>query len=69
MTDEEYRETISHFKLTSTTAAQFLGVAETTTRRWASGRHQVPMSVELLLSVMMKYQLTPDHVMAIAHLK
>jgi plasmid maintenance system antidote protein VapI len=67
MTGEEYRETISHLDLTPTTAAQFLGVAETTTRRWVSGRHQVPTSVELLLRVMMKYQLTPDHVMAIAH--
>jgi hypothetical protein len=67
MTSEQYRHAIEHLGMTQVGSARFFDVSDTTPRRWISGASPIPMAVEMLLCVMVHYDLTPHGVMAIAH--
>jgi len=62
MDGSEYRKTIKRLGLNQVEAARFLGVNETTSRRWISDRHPIPACVEMLLHTMVVYDLKPDDV-------
>jgi DNA-binding transcriptional regulator YiaG len=67
MTGDEYRDAISHLKLTQIDSATFFHVNETTVRKWIAEKHSIPAAVEMLLLVMRRYNLTPEHVMSLVH--
>ena len=58
MTAEEYRESIKKLHLSQVGAAKFLGVHQRTSRRWALGEAEIPKAVELVLSLMVKQNLS-----------
>jgi plasmid maintenance system antidote protein VapI len=62
MTGDEYREAIETLKMTQVGAARFLGVAETTSRRWIADKHPIPDATAMLLRVMVRYRLAPSRV-------
>jgi len=62
MTAMQYRTAIEKLGLSQRGAAQFLGVDERTSRRWALGEAQVPESVAMLLRLMIRLKLKPDDV-------
>ncbi len=49
MTHTEYRAALARLGLTQTGAASLIGVDARTTRRWASGATDIPLTVERLL--------------------
>ena len=65
MTGHEYREAIERLELSQVGAARFLGVAETTSRRWIAEVHPIPPTVEMLLQVMLSYKLSPNSVQSL----
>jgi hypothetical protein len=65
MTGEQYQNAIDHLGMTQVGSARFFGVAETTPRRWISGKLIVPRANAMLLRVMLHYSLTPDNVLAL----
>lgn len=66
MTDEEFRDALEDLGMTQIDASRFLCIGERTSRRWASGEIEVPRSVELLLKLMLAYELSPDDVTEIS---
>jgi hypothetical protein len=62
MTGDEYREAIEKLKLTQVGAAEFLGVDDTTSRRWIADKHPIPDATVMLLRAMVRYKLTPSRV-------
>ena len=66
MTGAEYREAIKHLGLSQVGAAKFLGVAETTSRRWIKDKHPIPDAVAMLLSTMVKRDLVPGEIESLA---
>ena len=65
MDGKMYRRTIEQLDMTPSEAADFFGVNETSERRWANGTHAIPRAVTMLLSVMMRYNLTNNSVAAL----
>ena len=66
MTGAEYRKAIKHLGLSQVSAAKFLGVDETTSRRWVANKHPIPDAVAMLLSTMVSQGLVPGEVANIA---
>ncbi|MCD9821172.1 hypothetical protein [Bradyrhizobium japonicum] len=62
MDGAEYQRAIKRLDLTQVEAARFLGVDETTSRRWVAERSPVPRAVAMLLRLMIRYRLSPDQV-------
>jgi hypothetical protein len=62
MNGDEYAKAIERLDLTQVEAARFLGVDDTTSRRWVADRSPVPRAVTMLLRLMIRYRLSPDHV-------
>jgi hypothetical protein len=62
MNGAEYEKAIARLDLTKVEAARFLGVDDTTSRRWIGDKSPVPRSVVILLRLMIRYRLSPDHV-------
>jgi hypothetical protein len=62
MTGDEYRDAIEKLNLSQVGAADFLGVDDTTSRRWIADKHPMPRATELLLRAMVHYKLTPSRV-------
>ena len=62
MTADEYRTILKRLSLTQGGAAAFLGVNAVTSRRWATGRADIPQSAEMLLRLMVAMKLTPEKV-------
>lgn len=62
MNGEEYRKAIERLDLTQVEAARFLGVDDTTSRRWVADKSPVPRATVMLLRLMIRYRLSPDHV-------
>ena len=62
MTGSEYQKVIAHLGLSQVGAAQFLGVNDTTSRRWVADKHPIPTAVSKLLRVMDHHDLRPDEV-------
>ena len=65
MNGAEYLKAIQRLDLTQVEAARFLGVDDTTSRRWVSEKSPVPRAVAILLRLMIRYRLAPDHVMSL----
>jgi plasmid maintenance system antidote protein VapI len=65
MTGDEYEKAIEMLGLTQVAAARFLGVDDTTSRRWIADKHPIPDSTAMLLRVMIRYRLTPKSVTAL----
>ena len=61
MNGDEYQKAIERLDLTKVEAARFLGVDDTTSRRWIAGS-PIPRAVVILLRLMIRYRLSPDHV-------
>jgi hypothetical protein len=62
MNGEEYQKATARLDLTLVEAARFLGVDDTTSRRWVNDKSPVPRAVVILLRLMIRYRLSPDHV-------
>ncbi len=62
MTPDEYREILKRLDLTQVGAATFLGVNGVTSRRWATGKAEIPQSAAMLLRLMVAMKLTPQKV-------
>ena len=62
MNGAEFQKAIERLGLTQVGAAKFLGVNETTSRRWIANRHPVPPPVAMLLNTMIKQGLVPEEV-------
>jgi len=62
MTGAEYLAALDRLDLTHVEAAGFLGVNEKTSRRWGLDEHAIPTSVEMLLIVMLTFNITPKSV-------
>jgi len=62
MTADDYRQAIDALGLNQTSAARFLGVTPRSSRYYASGR-KIPRSVSGLLTLMVKYEMTPDQLL------
>lgn len=69
MNGDEFQKAIARVDLTLVEAARFLGVDDTTTRRWVADRSPVPRAVVILLRLMIRYRLSPDHVLTITQRK
>ena len=65
MNGAEFRETLKGLGLSQVGAAKFLGVNETTARRWATDRRPIPPVVAMMLRVMVAKDLMPSDVMSI----
>ena len=65
MTGHEYKQAIARLDLTPVAAARFLGVDDTTSRRWITDRNPIPQPVAMLLEVMVKKNMTPHSVVAL----
>jgi transposase-like protein len=65
MNGTEYSKAIARLDLTQVEAARFLGVDDTTSRRWVADRSPIPRAVAMLLRLMIRYRLSPDHVSAL----
>ena len=64
MTGDQYQKAIDHLGMTQVGSARFLGVDESTPRRWISGkRRPIPRPVAMLLRVMIHHKLDPLHVL------
>jgi len=59
MTADEYKKAIEKLGMTSGEAAKFFHVNETTSRRWISGKHTVPDSVAMTLTLMQERGIKP----------
>jgi len=62
MSPEEFRAYLRMFKLTQQGASQFFGHHGTAGQKWASGAHQVPPEIAILLRLMLAYRLEPADV-------
>jgi hypothetical protein len=60
MNAAEYRAAIKALGLSQSRAARFLGVALSTSQRYAQGKSPVPQNVGMLLSVMLHLQIRPS---------
>ena len=65
MSSDELRAIIERLDETQVGLARFLGYNDSTVRRWIAGRNPPPITVEMLLRVMAKYDLKPDDVAAL----
>jgi hypothetical protein len=65
MDGAEYQKAIARLDLTQVEAARFLGVDDTTSRRWVADKSPVPRAVAILLRLMIRYRLSPDHVVSL----
>ena len=65
MTGDEYEKAIERLDLSQVAAARFLGVDDTTSRRWIADKHPIPDATAMLLRVMIRYKLTPNTVAAL----
>lgn len=63
MTGDQCRRAILRVGMTQVAAAKFLGVDDSTVRRWLTDKLTVPTAVALLLSVMARLHLSADDVM------
>lgn len=61
----EYRETIARLGLSQVQAASFLGVDERTSRRWASGDREIPLSAARFLSFLDLANIKPKRVLRV----
>jgi plasmid maintenance system antidote protein VapI len=62
MTGDEYQTAIRRLGLSQVAAAEFLGVDETTSRRWIANKNPVRRSAAMLLRVMIRYRLSPQNI-------
>lgn len=62
MTPEQYREAIKRLGLNQSDAGAFIGVNPVTSRRWATGKADVPPPVSMLLRLMLAMKLSPEKV-------
>jgi len=62
MNGKEYRAIIERLGMSQVGAARFLGVADSTSRRWIADTHPIPNAVAMLLCVMARYRLTAQTV-------
>jgi hypothetical protein len=58
----EYRDCIAALGLSQITAARFLGVSPRQSRRWALGETVPDVRAEIVLSVMLRYDISVDDV-------
>ena len=65
MSGDQYKSAVERLGMTQVGSARFFGVADTTSRRWISGKMIIPPAVSMLLAVMLEYQLTPHQVIAL----
>lgn len=66
MDQHEFREAIEQLGLSQIQAADFLGVTERTARRWATDSKGIPHAVAIALSLMIKFNITPQQALEIA---
>jgi hypothetical protein len=59
MNGEQYQKAIDRLRLSQVGAAKFFGVDGSTSRRWVSNKHPIPLSVSMLLRAMIKYKIAP----------
>lgn len=62
MSADEYRNTLKSLGLTQVGAAAFLGVNGVTSRRWATGKANIPQATTMLLRLMLAMKLSPEKV-------
>ncbi len=62
MTHIEYRAALAALGLSQVKAAHLLGVHERTSRGWALGEDRVPRAVELVLTLMLRFEVDPSEV-------
>lgn len=62
MTHEQYRIAIEKLGLSQVQAARFFGANERTSRRWAIGENDIPVPVEIVLRMMLRYRISPEEV-------
>jgi hypothetical protein len=62
MTHDDYRLAIEKLGLSQVQAAKLFGANERTSRRWATGEHDIPVPVEIILRLMLRYRISPDEV-------
>jgi hypothetical protein len=63
MTAAQYREAIAALGLSQAAAAEFLGVADRSSRRWALGEREVPPPVERFLRFLIAKRIKPQTVL------
>jgi plasmid maintenance system antidote protein VapI len=61
------REVIVRLNMSQVGLAKFLGYDDSMVRRWIADKHPVPIPVEMLLRVMVRYRLTPEKVIALTN--
>jgi DNA-binding transcriptional regulator YiaG len=66
MNGEEYRRAIESLGLSQVGAARFLGVNETTSRRWGADRRPIPTAVAMLLGTMVRKGIEPQEIESLA---
>jgi plasmid maintenance system antidote protein VapI len=62
MTPDEYRESIDALGLNQLAAAKFLGISPRQSRRLASGERSPEICVEIVLRLMVTYDISVDDV-------
>lgn len=58
MDANQYRASIKALGLSQTSAARFLGIALSTSQRYAQGKGRIPQQITMLLSVMLHLQIS-----------
>jgi hypothetical protein len=66
MTPDQYRKAYDRLGLTQVGVARFLGYDERTSRRWAAGDLPIPKHVEILLRIMLAYEIRPEDALKLA---
>ena len=59
MDANQYRASIKALGLSQTSAARFLGIALSSSQRYAQGNGRMPQQIAMLLSVMLHLQISP----------
>jgi hypothetical protein len=65
MKGEEYEKLIERLDLSKVEAAKFFAVDYTTSKRWMYNHSPIPLAVQMLLRVMVKYKLTVADVLSL----
>ena len=62
MTANQYRRALARLELSQLAAGELFGVGSRTSRRWALDEARVPPPVAILLKLMLKKRIKPDHI-------
>lgn len=66
MTADQYRQALSALNLTQSGAGRLFGVDPVSSRKWATGVHEVPSCIAILLRLMLAGEVTAEQIQRVS---